>query len=232
MTELNVTYRDSIELPETLIQANPEPSLMSPGLPSRLQQDMRTALRMATAAAHQGLHKNQVFAELLRGDLPRRDYLNLLLRLYGLHAAVERKLAPHLRSPWFAWCDWAPGEARSVRLRRDLIALGTPTSLIMTAAGADDVLPVLTTPEAALGCAWVVEGSELGGRQLARHVASIIGDTEDGSSSFFVSNPDHPGRWTACCDAVNLCGMETGRRAAILSAASATFEAIGTWLGT
>jgi len=231
MTQLDANLRDDPDMPNATTYEAPDAVRAPPSRVARPPQDMRAALRRATAAAHEGLHKNQAFAELLRGDLPRRDYANLLLRLLGLHAAVERKLAPHLGSSWFAWYDAAPGELRSARLRRDLVALGTPQSLITAAAAADDVLPSLATPAAALGCAWVVEGSALGGRLLARHVASIIGDGEEGGGSFFLSNPEPPARWVACCDAVNLCGAEPGNRAAILAAATATFEAVGTWLG-
>jgi heme oxygenase len=222
---------DDPDVSTATIYEVPEPARTAVKSPARSPQDLRMALRRATTAAHEGLHRNQALADLLRGDLPQRDYANLLLRLHGLHAAVERKLAPHLRSPWFAWYDATPGELRSARLRRDLVALGTPQSRITAAAAADDVLPVLASPESALGCAWVVEGSALGGRLLAQHVASVIGDGEDGSGSFFLANPEPPARWVACCDAVNLCGMDPGRRAAILSAASTTFEAVGAWLG-
>jgi heme oxygenase len=232
MTQLHVTLFDNMELPDAMIQEAHETGHAPASRPARLPQDMRTALRNATAAAHEGLHGNKAFADLLRGDLARRHYVDLLLRLFGLHAALERKLVPHLRSPWFVWYDAPAEEHRSARLRRDLVALGASPSLITAAAAADDVLPILTTPEAALGCAWVVEGSALGGRLLARHVASIIGEGEDSAGSFVQSNPEQPARWTACCDAVNLCGMDPGRRAAILSAASATFEAMGTWLGS
>jgi heme oxygenase len=231
MTQLDANLRDT-DVPDTIIYETPKAVRAQPRRLARSPEDMRAALRRATASAHDGLHRNQAFAELLRGDLPRRDYANLLLRLLGLHVAVERTLAPHLRSHWFAWYDATPGELRSARLRRDLVALGTPQSLITAAATADEVLPVLATPAEALGCAWVVEGSALGGRLLAQHVASIIGTGEGGGSSFFLSNPEQPARWTACCDAVNLCGEEPGQRAAILSAASATFEAVGIWLGS
>jgi heme oxygenase len=232
MTQLDANVLDNTDVANATIYEAPEAVRAKPSRPARPPQDLRAALRRATAIAHEGLHKNQAFAELLRSDLPQRDYGHLLLRLHGLHAAVERKLAPHLRSPWFAWYDATPGDLRSVRLRRDLVALGTPQSLITAAATADNVLPVLATPAAALGCAWVVEGSALGGRLLAQHVASIIGDGEESGGSFFLSNPEPPARWVACCDAVNACGMEPGQRAAILSAASATFEAVGAWLGS
>jgi heme oxygenase len=56
---------------------------------------MRKSLRVATAAVHARLHAQLQFAALLRGDLSPANYTRLLLRLLGLHAPIEQRLARH-----------------------------------------------------------------------------------------------------------------------------------------
>ncbi len=162
---------------------------------------------------------------MLRGDLPRPAYVSLLFRLLGLHEPIEDRLAPHTNSVWLAW--FVADRAR--RLRRDLQALGIPTGEIAAAPTAGGLLPPLDDPAASLGCAWVVEGSALGGRVLARHVESIVstsvGAATTPGSSFFESGPLQAERWRACGHALEACGADPVRRGTILHAATATFAA-------
>jgi heme oxygenase len=196
--------------------------------------DIRAALRQATHQAHARLHAQPHFAALLRGTLSRPAYAALLLRLLGLHAPIEAGLARHAGSRWLAWAETTPDQTRAARLARDLRALGLDAAAIVAAPMADALLPSLTHPAAALGCAWVVEGSALGGVVLARRLAAA--PALAGSGSFFQPAEGHAGdrqalRWRACCRALDECGAAPDRWVAMRDAAQATFDAFETWLG-
>lgn len=116
----------------------------------------RARLRSATAEDHA-----RVDAAYGRFDLGSRDdYARFLVaqaRAYlPAEAALERADIPRLLA------DWA-GRRRSGQLRQDLAELGI--------SGIDaEPFPPLTSEAQALGAAYVLEGSRLGGRLLARGV--------------------------------------------------------------
>jgi heme oxygenase len=197
--------------------------------------DIRAALRRATQHAHGRLHAQPQFAALLRGELSRPAYAALLLRLLGLHAPIEARLAEHAGSRWLAWTEAAPGQNRAARLARDLRALGVGAAEIAAAPMAGAMLPPLVHPAAALGCAWVVEGSALGGAVLARRVATApdLGGSDAGSffrASDRRSRDEQALRWLACCRALEECGTLPGHFTAMRDAAQAIFDAFERWL--
>jgi heme oxygenase len=176
------------------------------------------------------LHQYPDFAALLHGELQRPAYVNLLERLLGLHAAVEDRLRPYQHAPWLAWTAYSEKSSRAARLRRDLAALGVSDARIAAAPSAGALLPPLGTEAAALGCAWVVEGSALGGRVLARGLGTILGANTEAGGSFFLPAPGQPERWRRCCAAVESCGAEPARCAAMVDAAAGIFGVFETWL--
>ncbi len=191
----------------------------------------RSDLRAATNAAHERLHRNADFAALLRGDIALENYRNLMSRLLGLHAPIEHRLAEHVRTPWLSWYSASGPNGRSHRLGLDLVALGMSEAAVASLPMADALLPALDDPAAALGCAWVVEGSALGGRVMARHAADLTSRLLLPASAFFAPDPDQPSRWRACCAALDACAADPVRQAAMLQTATATFAAFEIWLG-
>lgn len=190
----------------------------------------RDALQSCTEASHLRLHGHPGFVALLRGEFSRLAYLQLLQRLLGLHDPVEERLAQHDGGPWMAWRRIAALPPRAERLRQDLRDLGLAPQGLQALPRADDLLPGLADPAAALGCAWVVEGSALGGRLLARRLDSILAGGPGGR--FFAQDTAGPERWRALVAAVEACGADPARRAVMTSTASATFAAFETWLGS
>ncbi|MGE0222672.1 MAG: biliverdin-producing heme oxygenase [Acetobacteraceae bacterium] len=191
---------------------------------------MRHLLRNATDAAHRALHGHPAFAALLRGNLSRDGYARLLSRLLGLHDPIERRLRCHDAHPLMAWRRIGAESPRPSRLRQDLSALGIDADALALVPMADAaILPATDNIAAALGCAWVVEGSAMGGVVLSRHVAAIVGGP-GGGDSFFSSQPHNKERWRQCCAAVEQCGSGTRNRAIMVAAAIATFAAFQTWL--
>ena len=128
----------------------------------------RQALRQATDAAHERLHHLPAFASLAAGSIDRGDYIALLRRLLGFHGAVEAALAaaPCLRPFGIAIEE----RRRAPLLEADLDAMDAAPGL---------AAPALVPPSsaaAAMGWLYVVEGSTLGGRHLARGLDGLLGE--------------------------------------------------------
>jgi len=123
---------------------------------SRIHQALRDGTRERHETLDQGL-------ALSSGDIDRASYLNYLRALLGWLEPLEHRL----------WrLDWpdslqAPARAgKSAWLREDL-ADARDTAPVPRCAE----IPMLISPDAyALGVAYVVEGSQLGGRFLAKRL--------------------------------------------------------------
>lgn len=134
---------------------------MAPHSPASAQTgDLRVHLRAATMAAHDLL---DVAMQAASGWQQRSDYAQFLALQHAARVPVEAWLAAH-----------APDDLRppvqTTLIARDLAALGQPvpqpaSAVALPAAGAGDVL----------GAAWVLAGSALGNRAIARQVARIGG---------------------------------------------------------
>ena len=138
-------------------------------------------------------------------------------------------MARHAGRPGFAWRSAAPD--RAARLRQDLLDLGLPAPCVAAAPCAARHLPTLDHPAAALGGAWVIEGSALGGGVLARRLDAVLAPGEPGGRAFFTPDPQQPARWRACCAAVEACGADPEGLAQMQHAARDTFAAFEIWLG-
>ncbi|NKC32661.1 biliverdin-producing heme oxygenase [Falsiroseomonas selenitidurans] len=180
----------------------------------------RLALRHATGAVHERLHQVPVFARLAAGRIGAAEYVTLLRRLLGFHLGVEAALAA---APSLAPFGIAVEERRrSPLLVADLVALG-----------AAPLAPVAALPPAAdagfaMGCLYVTEGSTLGGQQLARALDGVL-PGEAGRSFLRGYGARHGAMWRECCTAIEACGAEAGRLAAMIAGAEATFARFESW---
>ncbi|TAA25773.1 biliverdin-producing heme oxygenase [Pseudoxanthomonas winnipegensis] len=151
------------------------------------------ALREATAQAHAAVEALPHMHALARGILPPDQYVRVLQRHLALVEPWERTHAA-----WLATLA-APGwryRARGPALRADLVALG---------AAAPPVAP-LAEPEpaaAAWGQLYVIEGSLLGGRLIARAFRTAQ-PALAAALAYFDLGSDAPGAWRqfqACLEA-------------------------------
>ena len=119
-------------------------------------------LRTHTAAAHRALEDEVRIEEATRTP---ENYRRLLERFYGFHQPFEVRIGalpgwettsydprPRLKSPW---------------LREDLEALGLSEEEVQQLPLCKQ-LPEIRTLAEGFGCAYVIEGSTLGGRHIAR----------------------------------------------------------------
>lgn len=181
--------------------------------------DVRWHLRFATAEVHAFLHEHPAFAALSEGKASVDRYRCLLARLYGVYGPLEASLAdadhhlpPGLRHR---------GRSRVRLIAQDLGALGMATSELAR-------LPVkggvrrLTSRSEALGALYVMQGSALGGRVIARILASHVAD---GACHYFAGLSDDRQVWQRCCAALEQCADVTG----LTTTAVATFRHIADW---
>jgi heme oxygenase len=180
----------------------------------------RLALRQATGAVHERLHGVPVFARLAAGRIAPEDYVRLLRRLLGFHLGVEAALgaAPSLAGYGIE----VEGRRRSPMLVADLVALGAaPLAPVAS-------LPAPDCAAWAMGCLYVTEGSTLGGQHLARALDGVL-PGEAGRSFLRGYGARHGAMWRDCCVAIESCGAEAGRLAAMIDGAEATFARFEAW---
>jgi heme oxygenase len=183
----------------------------------------RIALRQATGAVHERLHGVPVFSRLAAGRIEAAEYVALLRRLLGFHLGVEAALAA---APSLAPYGIAVEERRrSPMLVADLKALGAaPLAPVAP-------LPPPCSAAWAMGCLYVTEGSTLGGLHLARALDAVL-PGEAGRSFLRGYGARHGAMWRDCCAAIEACGAEAGRLAAMVAGAEATFESFEGWFST
>ncbi|MGG5886480.1 biliverdin-producing heme oxygenase [Falsiroseomonas sp. HC035] len=180
----------------------------------------RIALRQATGAVHERLHGVPVFSRLAAGRIEAAEYVGLLRRLLGFHLGVEAALAaaPSLE-PFGIKVE---ARRRSPMLLADLKALGAKPLAPVAA------LPAPEGAAWAMGCLYVTEGSTLGGQHLARALDGIL-PGEAGRSFLRGYGARHGAMWRECCGAIEACGAEAGRLAAMIAGAEATFASFEGW---
>jgi heme oxygenase len=183
----------------------------------------RDALRAATGAVHERLHGLKGFARLAEGRIGLAEYRALLARLHGFHAALEAALAagPGVS----AWGIDLVERRRSPLLAADRAALGDE-------APPDPApIPAPDSAAAAMGWLYVSEGSTLGGLHLARALDPLLGEATEGRRFLLGHGARHGAMWRECCAAIEACGAEPGRRAAMVAGAVTGFLAFEDWFG-
>jgi len=120
------------------------------------------ALHAATAGLHAQVEALPLMRALMSPTVDAATCIGVLQGLLAAHAVWEQANAAWLRA--LAW-PWQP---RAPRLQRDLLALDAPLP-----AGSPPA-PRASCAEEAWGMLYVVEGSALGGRLIARHLRARL----------------------------------------------------------
>lgn len=160
---------------------------------------------------------------LLDARLTLAGYRATLQALHGLHAPLERRLAA---VPGLERCGLDLARRwRAPRLAADLRALGAPPSALDAAS---PHVPHVGDVASALGALYVLEGSTLGGRVVARHVTAALPVTAADGCAFLASAGTHVGRsWRSFRHAVEAyaAARDDAVAQAIVDGARATFVA-------
>lgn len=190
--------------------SNPVPGVpgIAVGGPSRNDAAWRT-LQAATAALHAQVEATPLMAALMSPAVDRTVCVEVLQRLLRIHAGWEELNAARLQS--LSW-PWRP---RARGLRFDLMALGVrPATQAVAAPRAD-------CDAEAWGMLYVVEGSALGGRLIARHLRAHVPQLAEAIEHFEAADAG-PG-WPAFRAALEQALPDDASRARAAGAAQAMF---------
>ncbi|MDF1502102.1 biliverdin-producing heme oxygenase [Roseisolibacter sp. H3M3-2] len=188
---------------------------------------IRELLREGTREHHA---RAEARLPLLDPALDRDGYARALAALLGFQRPLEAAMAG---APWDrVGLDWRAERPRAALLAADLARLGWSAAAV-AAIPECDAVPRPASLAAALGCAYVLEGSTLGGQLIRRHVERTLGILPDDGCSFFAAHGDAVGpMWRAF-----LIALERGVEHEgcppdeVLAAARETFDALAGWLG-
>lgn len=189
--------------------------------------DVRAVLRGATTPRHERLHQHPLLQPLLSGRLSLRQYVGILEAYYGIYQPLEE----HVREAVGLLDDnLHSGRLGHVeRLAHDLTYFGyTPLALAHLHRCAH--LPQLSSVPALLGCLYVIEGSMLGGRVIARQVKQTLGLTDQGGCRFFSSyGTKTDAYWTLLCAELQAHCLGGKARDTAVCTANALFAAFERW---
>ncbi|CAB3675175.1 MAG: biliverdin-producing heme oxygenase [Achromobacter pulmonis] len=173
-------------------------------------------LRDGTRERHETLDQGLALSD---ADLDQTRYLAYLRALLGWLEPVER---PLWRLPWPAGLQAATRAGKSALIRADLLAAGDASP----APQCLDV-PVPRAADAyALGVAYVVEGSQLGGRFLAKRLQDAVPPLP---LRYLRGYGDDTGTlWKAFLACLDDCAR--GQEAQALRGAQDAFDSLTAWL--
>ena len=191
-----------------------------------MQPDLLSRLKNETAACHARLENA---LDLMRDDLQRDEYIALLERLYGYVAPWEDAAAACMPASLAGFFD---ERRKAALLAADLAALTgerRPVGCVPQADVRYD-LPRLHNIGDAFGSMYVMEGSTLGGRFIAPHVASRLDLAPGLGMAYFDGYGARTGSmWNAFRETAAACVPEIQYDDAV-KAAIATFESLQSWL--
>jgi len=181
-----------------------------------------TRLRNATETLHRKIEKD---LDLLRPSFTLGQYVALLGRFWGFHQPWESEMDAllELELPGF----FAPRK-KLENIEADLRFLGFESEDLLHIPVCGK-LPPLKRIGSALGSLYVIEGSSLGGRILARHFGGHLGIAPDAGCRFFSGYGERTGEmWSAFREL--MAGRPPAEDEEMLEASVATFELLGRWL--
>ncbi len=187
--------------------------------------DILRRLRASTRAAHTSIETVPALNRLLSHDLAAADYVETLRRLHAFHAGIEPDLIGALRGRSCA-APLLDGN-RLGAIAADITWFGA------TLLPPRRPVPASYCSAAALGVLYVVEGSNLGGRVIGRHVAKSLGVGPGTGGSYYcgLAAEDAQRRWRVLKEALHIEIEATGIGWEPLTAAAlATFGALEAWM--
>jgi len=181
--------------------------------------DVAARLRRETAPEHAAI---EAASGILHQGLTCGEYRKYLERWFGFLAPLEAEL--HRLNVWGV-LGLDPGErGKRQRLESDLGELGS-TVCALPLAG----LPELRGSPEAVGSAYVIECSTLGGRVLSRHVQTCLG-AQVARGFLEVYGPDTGERWHSFRAALTSYAIGRDVQDRVIAGAKSTFRAFTRWL--
>lgn len=182
------------------------------------------AVRSASAGRHLALEALPAQARMLCDDYAVAEYVVALQQLYGFYEPLSTLTRYGTHVP-------EAGSRLTGRLRalaQDLSDLGVAPPALETIPRCES-LPELPTPDRELGCAYVIEGSALGGRFISKHLARILAHRSRPIPMLFLAGDGKRigDDWLGFCTRLNSGATDAVE---VCSGACATFDAMISWL--
>jgi heme oxygenase len=189
---------------------------------------LRWRLRAATATTHERMHAHPGFEAAAAGTIELSDYRRLLVRLYGFHRPFE-EIARSATEAFKIDLD-INARARSALLLADLQTIGLDSNAAVT-------LPLwrpsvrLVSKGSLLGALYVLEGSTLGGVQIARALKDRVGKGLENALLFFVGREERQGAmWRELVEELESFREDDEEAMEAENAAVSTFKAFEDWM--
>ncbi|SAK64250.1 Heme oxygenase [Caballeronia temeraria] len=190
-----------------------------------MQLDLLSRLKNETAACHARLEHA---LDLMRDDLQRDEYIALLERFYGYVAPWEDAAGACMPA---SLADFFDARRKTSLLAADLIALtgDKQFNVSVPQAGHDDLPPMHDIGDA-FGSMYVMEGSTLGGRFIAPHVAERLDLAPGVGNTYFDGYGPRTGSMWNAFRATAAASVPALQYDDAVKAAIATFDSLHAWL--
>jgi heme oxygenase len=189
-----------------------------------MQYDLLSRLKNETAECHTRLENA---LDLMRLEWPREDYVALLEGFYGYVAPWEDAVATCLPARLRDFFE----ERRKASLLASDLALLTGDNDRANKVTKIERLPAVDSIGRVFGSMYVMEGSTLGGRFIAPHVATLFGLQSGSGNAYFEGYGLRTGSmWKAFRETASA-NVPPGQHDEAVDAAIATFDGLHGWLG-
>lgn len=188
-----------------------------------MQHTAAPTLKHQTAVPHQELEG--IVLPCLQAIATKNDYAQLLKAFYGYFKPLEDAVAPFISPQTLP--DW-PQRRKASFILNDLSALADATVDLPRASA----LPTIQSVPQAMGALYVMEGSTLGGKGIAKMLMKNRSTgLEEAHLQFFNGYGDHTGpMWTTFVNVLNSFSGNEQEVAQMVTAANETFSLFKTWL--
>lgn len=154
-------------------------------------------LKAKTSHWHNELEKHAQSRNIMDLSMSRDGFERLLVFQYALHQCIEPQIVPVLDEHWPA-LNYGAERQKLSALTSDLVKLKTDIHPPSVEAG------FIQSPFHALGCAYVLEGSTLGGQVILRHLKQIPEIAVDEPFNYYALYGSEVGpRWKVFQELVN-----------------------------
>jgi heme oxygenase (biliverdin-IX-beta and delta-forming) len=190
-----------------------------------MQYDLLSRLKTETAECHTRLENA---LDLMRPEWPREDYVALLEGFYGYVAPWEDAAAEFMPA---ALRDFFEERRKASLLASDLALLTGDNDRASRVTRIEHLSPMNSIGRL-FGSMYVMEGSTLGGRFIAPHVATLFDLRSGCGNAYFEAYGSRTGSmWKAFRETASA-SVPPEQYDAAVDAAVATFDGLHGWLGT
>lgn len=198
----------------------------------RVTESIMGRLREETSAHHRHAESRALEQGLLRGDLAREAYVEMLRQRFVIHRALEERVRELWARHAFVARLVEPELLQEQNLRRDLLHFGAAPEAAAPLPSARRLIAEIERlaaerPLALLGVYYVFEGSKNGARYVARSVRAAYG-LAAGAGTLYLDPHGERQRalWQQFKERMDLAPLSANDRDEIVAAARLTFECV------